>query len=687
MQRIPFTVVRMAALLVTLALIPASVSALRDTLRQSQARSAAAEDRAARLAHIAAVRQRNVIGAVHDALKTIAGLSSIARTDAADCSAFFSRRLEGFSVPVRNLGLARPQGEVACSARAFPGPLPRQSVAADGATLLVPAGQAVAVIVSVRIADDNNNLQGALFAILDPAHITPGPPPGTALTLFDRSGQVATYSPQRREWARQAAAGKLLLQDIGGGKSRSTAKMAGPDGVRRRYAFETVGPGLYLAVGTPTEPLFAPARRLPYLQAAWLAGLVLGFILLAGIGGDRFLGRRLRMSAATAARAARRAASMLYRVSARPLSFFRRRHLAAEKKRGKDQTKMELRKANERLKHSVELLERRTRAMTALTEMGQLLQTCTNTGEIDGIVARFAQEIFSANAGALFTVGRDAVEAEAVWGPLGRQKTVFLPDECWALRLGRMHRVQGPGAGPHCTHVVDVPAGGYACIPLVAHGEITGILHLQSRSSLMGIAGEEQNRQGERHLVQAFSERVAQVLANLRFRETLRAQSIRDPLTGLYNRRFMEETLAIEERRTARSNSSIGIIMLDIDHFKRINDAAGHDAGDAVLRRVGDFLHEQVREGDIPCRYGGEEFTVILPGATPETTRQRAEAMRRCLAETPMEHQGKSLAPITASFGVACLPLHGSSWQAVLKAADAALYRAKHAGRNRVAVA
>lgn len=167
-------------------------------------------------------------------------------------------------------------------------------------------------------------------------------------------------------------------------------------------------------------------------------------------------------------------------------------------------------------------------------------------------------------------------------------------------------------------------------------------------------------------------------------RDDLRGQTLRDPLTNLYNRRYMEESLDREIRRSQRNGTPLGIIMIDIDHFKDVNDALGHETGDVVLMHMAEFLQSHVRGGDIACRYGGEEFLLILPDAPLKATRKRAEALWEALRELKIEHEGKALALPTMSFGVAVLPDHGETRGAVLRAADAALYRAKSSGRDRV---
>jgi diguanylate cyclase (GGDEF)-like protein len=170
-------------------------------------------------------------------------------------------------------------------------------------------------------------------------------------------------------------------------------------------------------------------------------------------------------------------------------------------------------------------------------------------------------------------------------------------------------------------------------------------------------------------------------------RETLRVMSLRDSLTGLFNRHYLEEALALEFGRAARAEDTIGIIFGDLDHFKRLNDTFGHDGGDMALRAVAQTLINNVRQGDIACRHGGEEFVLVLPGATLEQTRDRAEELCRALAAIEVLFHGKTIGPITMSMGIAVFPQHGSSPEAVIRQADRAMYRAKQAGRDRIVIA
>ncbi|TAN52690.1 MAG: GGDEF domain-containing protein, partial [Betaproteobacteria bacterium] len=213
--------------------------------------------------------------------------------------------------------------------------------------------------------------------------------------------------------------------------------------------------------------------------------------------------------------------------------------------------------------------------------------------------------------------------------------------------------------------------------------ETLGILHLLDSAATSDTAAAERTAEKGK-LAKILADNIGLGIANLKLRESMRNLSIRDPLTGLFNRRYMEEALALELHRSKRNAAQLAVIMIDIDHFKRFNDNFGHDGGDAVLRSLGNFLKNQVRGSDIACRYGGEEFILILSPSTAEGARLRAEKIRADAEQLSVNHAGRDLGAITLSLGVAVFPDHASEAAATVKAADVALYQAKSGGRNRV---
>jgi len=245
-----------------------------------------------------------------------------------------------------------------------------------------------------------------------------------------------------------------------------------------------------------------------------------------------------------------------------------------------------------------------------------------------------------------------------------------------------MYEVSDPPLRILCLHVT-LPQP-YLCLPMMAHGEVLALLHVHPTS---GTAMRLTTTETQRSLLRVFAEYLALALSNLKLRDTLRQQSIRDPLTGLFNRRYLEETLALEIERAKRQEGPFSVMMLDLDHFKHFNDTYGHEAGDTVLEVLGGLLQRQVRGGDIACRYGGEEFALLLPGAALEAAHKRAEQLCAGVRTLALDYKGQSLGPLTVSVGVATFPNHGESAGLVLHAADTALYQAKHEGRDRVAVA
>ncbi|MHB0966971.1 MAG: GGDEF domain-containing protein, partial [Bellilinea sp.] len=183
------------------------------------------------------------------------------------------------------------------------------------------------------------------------------------------------------------------------------------------------------------------------------------------------------------------------------------------------------------------------------------------------------------------------------------------------------------------------------------------------------------------------AETISLALTNMDMREKLYEQSVRDPLTNLYNRRYMEETLDREIRLAEHKHTSLGVIMIDIDHFKNFNDNFGHEAGDEVLKNIGWLMQSQARVGNIACRYGGEEFVIILPDSTLSDSWQRMDALRTQIDQLNLSSNGKELSGISISGGLVEFPTNGKTSSQLLQAADQALYRAKAAGRNRIETA
>jgi diguanylate cyclase (GGDEF)-like protein len=338
----------------------------------------------------------------------------------------------------------------------------------------------------------------------------------------------------------------------------------------------------------------------------------------------------------------------------------------------------ELCASGEELIRQADDLAERNLEITLFGKLNQYLQASDSEAEAYSVISATAKQLFPHDSGAVFVLSasRNMLEANAVWGPAPPSQVVFQPNECWALQRGQAHL--GTMGEVRCRHV-DENCVTYACVPLVAQGESLGVLHIAN-----GSPGDHETRTAETYrIAKAFAENMGIGLANIKLRDAMRALSIRDSLTGLFNRRYMEEALAQELYRAARSSTQVAAIMIDIDHFKRFNDQFGHDAGDAVLRELGQFLQSHVRGGDIACRYGGEEFLLILSPITADDAEARARQICESARHISVKHAHQNLGAITLSLGVAIFPDDAANPEELVKAADVALYEAKRAGRNR----
>jgi diguanylate cyclase (GGDEF)-like protein len=350
--------------------------------------------------------------------------------------------------------------------------------------------------------------------------------------------------------------------------------------------------------------------------------------------------------------------------------------------RQRKQVEVKLQENEHALKQWVGELEQHRGEIMQLGELSDMLQACFTLEEAYAVSGELVQRLFPHTAGGIFMINdsKTLVETVAIWGEHPSIATLFGPAECWSLRRGRAYFLADGQSSLRCHHVQSPFPEQTLCVPMMAQGEALGIIHLVATET-------EQLSQAKQLLATTVAEHVAIALANLKLRETLKNQSIRDPLTGLFNRRYMEESIEREMRRSERSGQPLGIIMLDVDHFKRFNDTFGHEAGDVVLRELGQFLKSMVRGSDIACRYGGEEFMLLLPEASIDITHQRAELIRNGMKHLTLEYRRQALGMVTLSLGAASFPEHGSTLEAVIRAADAALYKAKHQGRDQVVVA
>ena len=360
-------------------------------------------------------------------------------------------------------------------------------------------------------------------------------------------------------------------------------------------------------------------------------------------------------------------------------------------------TESELQSAKASLEANVSELEQRNRDISMLSAMDSLLQASTTRDEAKAVSVKSLAQLFAPAPGALYLVQgpADILESAAAWGEGRLEENVITSKDCWALRLGRLYSIEDPVSESFCSHVSRELRTGYMCIPIAAQNEMFGLLHLQFPPGWISPAetGKKSVLEYKKQLATTAAESMALSFANFHLRDILYSQSIRDPLTELFNRRYMREILEKELRRTVRKKRPLAVIMFDLDHFKEFNDRYGHEAGDVLLREIADYVRTHTREEDFACRYGGEEFLIGLPETPLEDARERAEHLREAIAHITIQYMGKSLGPVTISAGVAALsehlplPGHGLSQNELVRAADKALYLAKEQGRDRVVTA
>ncbi|QNI36411.1 diguanylate cyclase [Edaphobacter albus] len=348
------------------------------------------------------------------------------------------------------------------------------------------------------------------------------------------------------------------------------------------------------------------------------------------------------------------------------------------------ESEKELFAAKSELESTVHKLTGRAEDSIFLTHARDELQLCTAARDAHESTVRHMNQLLPGTSGATLTINnsRRMVEIAARWGDPKNLLDGFDPDSCCGLRAGKLRWRKKGRSELHCAHFTGEAPEDYLCIPLAAHGETQGFLFL-SCDTPDSIALVEERQP----LIQELCELASLSIAGLNLRAKLEGQSIRDGLTGLFNRHFMEIALERELHRATRYNTQLAVLMTDVDHFKQFNDTFGHEAGDIVLRAVAECYRKMVRAEDIICRYGGEEFVVIMPDVSEESAVRRAEMLREAVSGIKTQFRGEPLRSISISGGLALYPSTAEQASDLIHAADNALYRAKHAGRDQIIIA
>ncbi len=355
-----------------------------------------------------------------------------------------------------------------------------------------------------------------------------------------------------------------------------------------------------------------------------------------------------------------------------------------------DAAKRAAEEAESKTKKALAFEKKRQNQMQMLSLLGEWLQSCKSLKELYEIVSAHMRKLLPGSSGELYIYSnsRDVLDGACSWNETAPLDHIHA-DDCWSLRRGRSYAFGLGDVEFVCGHVAEQPwdatGKGYFCIPIIAHGDTVGLLHVKLTHEHMGSCGNDVSPLMEmRALAIQCAEQISLAVANVKLRDQLRDQSIRDALTGLYNRRYLLEGMRREIGRATKSSKPLSIISFDADHFKLFNDNHGHDAGDAVLRSLGDLMRKMFDGDEINCRFGGEEFVVLLPDTDKEGARFKAEELRAACEAMVIRYGDHNLPRVTISMGIAALPGDGSDPQTLLSAADAALYRAKAEGRNKV---
>jgi diguanylate cyclase (GGDEF)-like protein len=317
------------------------------------------------------------------------------------------------------------------------------------------------------------------------------------------------------------------------------------------------------------------------------------------------------------------------------------------------------------------------RDIELLHRLASLLAACNSAAEAQLVVIDVVPKILGDVEGvvAIMRSSRNLLEIKLNWGGNSISSDSYSPDDCWALRKGKYHFAKDELTNMQCKHMLDCGHEQTLCIPMIAHGEAIGMMSLAFKT--------EEIDDKTRNLCFTIAEHIGLAMANLELKDKLRQQALRDPLTGLYNRRYLESSLEQALLLSRRSKESLSMMMIDMDHFKRFNDNFGHDAGDYVLKQLASVLLKACSNDESVCRVGGEEIAILLPKMDEDTSICFAKDLCSKVRAMNPKFNGQVLGQLTISIGIATYPNSADTGETLIKQADIALYQAKNTGRDR----
>jgi diguanylate cyclase (GGDEF)-like protein len=648
--------------------------------------------------------------AARQLLGAIASLAEVKQQDTAACNARLAAFVKEYpdykflgvvdrqGVRFCSSGISFPAGRVSMAGFPFYKLAVRTGKFVVGDYRLSIVGKVPVLEFGSPYFDDKGSLAGVVYGGLNLDHmiaqLARQPlPPGARVIVADRTGTVIASLPQRRWIGKRLP--RAQLARLGADKI-GTADLPGLGGHERIYGYVPVaaspGEGIYVAYGLDKDAALADVRKAVGRGLAAAAG-VLAAALLAFWYGRRYIRRPVTLlldvceewrQGDWTVRAPTGGVKGEFEQIAH--GFNQMAQTVQDELARRAQAEASLAHSHAEILQASHRLAARADIVRYLATMGQRLQSCTTDEEMADAISRFAPQILPGVSGALCVLSnsRNLVRVVATWNAPAGLEADFTPRDCWALRRGQAHIVQDVAHEVVCAHVNPEKVTGYGCRPLIAQGETIGLLYLETAlpSAEAGEAAAVSLNDFD-----ALAENISLALGNQKLREKLRDQSIRDPLTGLFNRRYLEEALELDLARAVRNGLPVSLIMGDVDHFKQFNDRFGHDAGDLVLKRTAEVMRVRIRKGDLACRYGGEEFLMLLHGAGLAEARERAETIREAIKLMEVSFRGQALGQVTISLGIATYPEHATDGEALITAADAAMYAAKHSGRDRVHLA